>query len=110
MADIGPGKKSDAYFWKRVIAVLPLAAIESIHELCRARDRSDWHATTDDLSISGDISSHIKERLRAARMAAKTGDNFIHHQSSSSLLGDASRFLHEVARLQVGMAPLNWLY
>src|SRR5579863_3775355 len=82
------GKEGHADGWVGVIAELPGAAIERIHELSFAGQDANGHAAGKHLSVSGQVGSNIEKGLAAAGMHAEAGDNFIEDQSRAGVLSD----------------------
>src|ERR1700756_3468699 len=93
----------------RIIAELPCAAIERVHELSCAGENADGHAASKNLPIGGQIRANIEQRLAATRMNTEPGDNFIEDQRSTGVLSNLSNLAQKFARLEVGMATLDWL-
>src|SRR3546814_19886805 len=51
MADERAGEIGHAYGWHRIVAKLPVAAVERIHVFALALDPSDWIAPTNTFSV-----------------------------------------------------------
>ena len=80
MAHERAGEERDAGFRAGIVAELPGAAVERIEILRAAGDHADRQAAADDLAVRRDVGAHAEQRLRAARMHAETGDDFVEDQ------------------------------
>ena len=107
MADERAGKEGHADFGIGVVAVLPHAAIESVHEASFARKNADRHAAGDDLSVGRKIGANAKQRLASALVNAKSGNDFVEDQRGVGCFGDVANLLQKFDRLQVRMAALH---
>ena len=109
MAHKRAGKKSDANFGKRRVAVLPLAAVERVHVFPAACNRADGESAADDFAVSGKVGTNIEIGLRTAGMQAEAGYDFIEDERGAGLFGDAAQLLQKFARLKIQAAALHRL-
>jgi hypothetical protein len=109
MPDERPGKERHSDLRERRVAVLPIAPVKRVEVHRLAADRANRHASADDLAVSRHVGLDAPERLAAARMDAKAGDQFVKNQRRLRLLGDAPDLLEKFDRLQIGLAALHGL-
>ena len=63
-----PGEVGDADGRDRVVAVLPVAAVERVHELALAGDDADREAAADHLAVGREVGLDAEQPLGAARV------------------------------------------
>ena len=104
MTHEGAGKIGHTRLGHRVVAILPVAAVEGVHEARDAGNGPDRQAAAEDLAIGADVGLHAKVFLRAAGCRAKAGDDFVHDHRRAAVAGDAPHLVQKLARLPVGAA------
>ena len=109
VAHEGSGEKRDADLRRRVVAEIPRAAVERIEEARVARDDPDRQPAAEHLAIGADVRLDPEQSLRAPRMAAEAGHDFIHHERDVALRGQPPQLMEEFARLQFRLAALHGL-
>src|SRR5258708_22521681 len=109
MAHKGASKERDDNFGEGRVAVIPPAAVKRVHELRFAREYSDGHAASENLSVGSEVGTDVKERLAASGIGAETGDNFVKDQASFGFLGYFAKLLEKSDWLEIRVAALNWL-
>src|SRR5580704_19215102 len=110
MADEGSGKEGNANFRERIIAVLPHAAIERVHELRLAGQDADRETAANNLAVGGHVRADTENCLGAAGMSTEPGHNFIKDESRACFCRELAQLVQEFAGLKVGMAALHWLH
>src|SRR3546814_18506536 len=75
MADERAGKIGHAYGWHRIVAKLPVSAVDRNHVFAHARDHADLIAATTHFAIGSQIGLDTKPDLGAGRAPAETGHN-----------------------------------
>src|SRR3546814_19840386 len=73
MADERAGKIGHAYGWHRIVAKLPVAAVERIHVFALARDHADRIAATNDFAVGAQLGLDAEHALGARPMRAEAG-------------------------------------
>ena len=91
-----PRKKVMPISGNECIAVTPIAAVQRVEIHRLAANRTNRDAAADDLAIRRDVGLDAKERLAAARMRAKSSDDFVEHQRSFRFLGDAPHLAQKI--------------
>ena len=109
MTDERPGKERDADLWERGVAVLPVPAVERVHELRRAGDNADRQSAADHLAVRGEVRADAEVRLRAARAQPESSHDLVEDQRGCESFGDAAKLVQELPRLQVETAALHGL-
>ncbi len=66
----------------RRVAVLPLAAVERVHELALARDHADREPAADHLAVGSEVGLDAEQALRAARVRAEAGDDLVEDRTA----------------------------
>ena len=89
MAHKCAGEKCHACFRDRCIAVIPLAAIQSVQILGIAGNNADGDAAADHFAVGGNVGLDAEIPLCAARMNAETSNDFVEDQSRTRFLGSA---------------------
>ena len=105
----GSRKEGHTNFRKGRVAVLPLPAIESVHEFGRARHHSDGQAASDHFSVRGEVGANAEVGLCSARLDTKTRHDFVEDQRSPNVLGHAAKFVKKFFGLQIEVAALHRL-
>src|SRR5580765_3961448 len=103
------GKEGHTYFGKGGIAVLPLPAIERVHEFGGARNNPDGQAASDHLSVRGEVGADAEIGLCSAGLDTKTRHDFVEDQRSPNVMGHAAKFVKKFLGLQIEVAALNRL-
>ena len=109
VAHEGAGEVGDADGGDRGVAVLPVAAVEGVHELALAGDDADGEAAADDLAVGGEVGLDVEEALRAARVGAEAGDDLVEDEQGAALFGEGAQLAEELHGLEVGAAALHRL-
>src|SRR4029453_14174950 len=107
MAYEGAGEKRDADLRERRGTVLPLAAVESIHESRGTGNDADRQAASYDLPIGRKIRANVEVGLRSARLHSETRNHFVEHQSRADLLGYPAELVEKLPGLEVEAAALH---
>ena len=102
-------EKCHADFGKGIVAVVPRAAIERVHEFPRTRNDADRHAAADDFAISGEVGFHAEIFLRTAGRGAEAGHDFVEDERGSRISRELSQRMEEFTRCERGMAALHRL-
>src|SRR3546814_20489956 len=87
MADERAGEIGHAYGWHRIVAKLPVAAVERIHVFALARDHADRIAATNDFAVGAQIGLDAEPAQGAGRLSADTGHDLVAHPHPASLPG-----------------------
>src|SRR3546814_14361232 len=87
MADERAGEIGHAYGWHRIVAKLPVAAVERIHVFALARDHADRIAATNDFDVGTQIGLDAEQALGVGRMTAEAGTHLVQDQQSAGLPG-----------------------
>src|SRR3546814_7731188 len=101
MADERAGKIGHAYGWHRIVAKLPVAAVERIHVFALARDHADRIAATNDFAVGAQIGLDAEQALGAGRMRAEAGHDLVEDQQRAGLAGDLAQVLQELDGAEV---------
>src|SRR4051794_29390231 len=102
MTDERAGKERDAHFRERVVAVLPLAAVERVHELGLACQDADGHAAAGYLAVSREVRANVEQSLGSAWVNAETRDHFVKDEGGFRCFGDLANFTQELNRSKAG--------
>src|SRR5579872_943038 len=103
----GSCEERDSYGWIGIVAELPGAAIEGIHELSASGENADWHATRNYLAVRGQISADSEQSLTTSRMDAESRNNLVEDQCSARQLRNLANLLQELDWLKMRMSALN---
>jgi hypothetical protein len=103
------GEECDPNFRVRIVAKLPCSAIERIHEPALAGKNADGHATSENFSVSGQISADSKQRLATAWMNAEPGDYFVKNERCVGPGSNFTQFLEKLYWLEIRMSALHRL-
>src|SRR3546814_14654919 len=95
MADERAGEISHAYGWHRIVAKLPVAAVERIHVFALARDHADRIAATNDFAVGNQIGLDAEQALGTGRMRAATGTELVVDQQPHGPAGCPGQILTE---------------
>src|SRR3546814_15315119 len=95
MADERAGKIGHAYGWHRIVAKLPVAAVERIHVFALARDHADRIAATNDFAVGAQIGLDADKYLGAGRMREEAGHDLVEDQPRPGTAGDLAQVLQE---------------
>ena len=109
MAHERAGEERGRDLGERVVAVLPRAAVERVHEARRSGKDADRQTAADDLAVRREIGADAEERLHAAGMHAETGDDLVEDERAARRRRDAAQFAQEFLWAQAGMAALHRL-
>jgi len=109
VAHEGAGEIGDAHGRHRVVAELPAAAVERIHELALAGDHADRITAADHLAVGGEVGLDAEQRLGAAGMGAEAGDDLVEDAQRAGRGGDLAHLAQEIDRLEIGPPALHRL-
>src|SRR5579875_102162 len=85
MAHKSASKEGDTRSWIGIIAILPEAAVECIHERRLAGQYADRHAPAHHFTVGDKIGTNAEQGLDAARMRAEACDDFVKDESCPGL-------------------------
>jgi len=110
VAHEGAGEIGDADGGDRIIAELPLAAIEGVHELAFAGDHADRIAAADHLAVGAQIGLDAEMALRPRRVRTETSDYLVEDAQRAGFLGDTTQFSQEFRWLEIRAPTLHRLH
>src|SRR5712692_2870443 len=110
MAHKSSGEESDPRLWEGLVAVLPEAAVESVHERTASGYNADRQAATNYLAVRSEVGFNTKVGLSPSGCAAKPCNYFVEYQHDFVVPGDSSQFVEKLTRLKLWSATLDRLH
>src|SRR3546814_18484850 len=107
MADERAGEIGHAYGWHRIVAKLPVAAVERIHVFALARDHADRIAATNDFAVRAQLGLDAEHALGAGRMRADALPALVDHPHPPGLPRHTSHVLPPPAGAALRPSALN---
>ncbi len=93
----------------RVVAVLPLAAVDPIEETSARGDDAERHAAADEFAVGRDVGFDAEVRLCAAGMNAEAGDHLVEDQRNAAPGRQVAQRAEEFARVKARAPALHGL-
>ncbi len=99
MTDEGSSEEGDAYLGERIVAILPHAAVERVHELRLAGQDANRRPPPIIFAVGGHVGANTENGLCTAGMSTEAGHYFVKDKSRTGFSRDFAQFLQEFARL-----------
>lgn len=93
----------------RVVAEVPDAAVDRVHDPAASGDHAQRHAAAHDLSVGGQIGLDSVQSLDARRMATETRDHLVEDEFRTVRPGDLPERAKEVGVLHAGSSQRHRL-
>jgi hypothetical protein len=102
--DVGAAEEGGLALRNAVIAVLPVTAVDPVHDLGAAGDGADRVAAADQLAVGGQVGPDAEDPLRALRVRTEAGEHLVEHQHDAGLVAQPAQLADELDRLPVRIA------
>src|SRR5690606_13399607 len=110
MADERAGEIRHANGRYRIVAELPVAAVQRVHVLALAGDYANRIAATDHLAVRAQVGLDAEQTLRAGRVRTEAGHDLVEDQQRAGFPGYLAQFAQELHGLEIRAPALHGLH
>ena len=101
--DVGAAEEGGLLLGPAVVAVLPESAVDPVHDVGPAGDRTDREPAAEHLAVGGQVGLDPEDTLRAAQVRTESGEHLVEHQHHAVPVAQLPQRADELHRLPVGI-------